>query len=333
MISRRKLLGGAAAGAAAVAGFPYVARGAPMVLKLPHATAEVHPAHKSAVLFKEELEKRLPGKVTVQIFPNRQLGDDRQNLESVMAGTTELAIASTVLVPLVAKRASYDAWQLPFLIRGYDHFYQLTQTSVADKILDDLEPAGAVGLAVHEIGQRNFLSATRPVKSTADFQGLKTRIVPVPLHKEIWEAVGTNPIGLPYGEVYSAMQTKVIDAVEINVSSILGENLWEVGKYLTLTGHYPWPSVLAVNKPFFDKQPPEIQKALREAGKASVRGTIDYAKNQDFNNRKDLQAKGIQIFELSDLDVMKKKVRPILDKWAARSPLIAEFIKTAETTS
>jgi C4-dicarboxylate-binding protein DctP len=321
-----------AAGAAAVTGFPAIVHSAPIVLKLPHATAEVHPAHISAVLFKEELEKRLPGKVRVQIFPNRQLGDDRQNLESVMAGTTELGLASTVLVPLVAKRASFDAWQLPFVIRDYDHFFQLTQTPIADKILADLDPAGLVGLAVHEIGQRNFLTATRPVKSTADFQGLKTRIVPVPLHKDIWEAVGTSPVGLPYGEVYSAMQTKVIDAVEINVSSILGENLWEVGKYLTLTGHYPWPSVIAANKPFFDKQPAEIQQALREAGKASVKGTTDYAKKQDLDARKDIQAKGVQILELSDLPAMKQKVRPILDKWAARSPLIAEFIKTAEAT-
>jgi C4-dicarboxylate-binding protein DctP len=322
-----------AAGAAAVTGFPAVVSSAPIVLKLPHATAEVHPGHISAVLFKQELEKRLPGKVRVQIFPNRQLGDDRQNLESVMAGTTELGLASTVLVPLVAKRVSFDAWQLPFVTRGYDHFFQMTQTPIADKILADLEPAGLVGLGIHEIGQRNFLTATRPVKSTADFQGLKTRIVPVPLHKEIWESVGTNPVGLPYGEVYSAMQTKVIDAVEINVSSILGENLWEVGKYLTLTGHYPWPSIIAANKPFFDKQPAEIQQALREAGKASIKGTLDYAKKQDLDARKDIQAKGVQIIELSDLPVMKQKVRPILDKWAARSPLIAEFIKTAEATN
>jgi C4-dicarboxylate-binding protein DctP len=332
MISRRSLLG-TAAGAAVVTGFPYVARGAPIVMKLPHATAEVHPGHISAVLFKQELEKRLPGKVTVQIFPNRQLGDDRQNLESVMAGTTELGLASTVLVPLVAKRVSFDAWQLPFVIRDYDHFYRLTETPVAQKILDDLEPAGLVGLAVKDIGQRNFLSATRPVRSTADFQGLKTRIVPVPLHKDIWEAVGTNPIGLPYGEVYSAMQTKVIDAVEINVSSILGENLWEVGKHLTLTGHYPWPSLIAANKPFFDRQPPEIQQALREAGRACIKGTLEYAKKQDLEARKDLQAKGVQIHELSDLPAMKQKMRPILDKWAQRSPLIAEFIKTAEATS
>ena len=70
----------------------------------------------------------------------------------------------------------------------------------------------------------------------------KTRIVPVPLHKAIWNAVGVSPVGLAYGEVYGALQTKVIDAVEINVSSMLGENLWEVGKHFTLTGHYPWHS-------------------------------------------------------------------------------------------
>jgi len=332
MISRRKLLS-TAAGAAVVTGFPYVARSAPTVIKLAHPTAETHPAHIGALLFKKELEKRVPGKVTVQIYPNRQLGDDKQNLEAAVAGTTEVTLSSTVLLPLVVKRASFDAWQLPFLIGGYDHFYKLTQAPIYQKFLDDLEPAGLVGLNITDVGRRHFLSAARPVKATADFVGLKTRIVPVPMHKAIWEAVGTNPVGLPYGEVYSALQTKVIDAVEINISSILGENMWEVGKNLTLTGHYAWPAAIMASKAFFDKQPKEIQQAMREAGQASVKGTLDYSQEQESKASKVLESKGVKISKLSDLNVMKQKVRPILDKWGQRSPLIVEFIKTAETTS
>lgn len=328
MINRRTFgLGLAAAGIAA----PHVARAqAPIRLRLAHATSEVHPGHIAALRFKEALEKLVPGRVNLQIFPNRQLGDDKPNLESTVAGTIDMCMASGVLFPLVTGRPALDAMQLPFLIRDYDHFGKLSLSPAGQAILDDLAGAGLVGLQMTDIGQRNFLSINKPVKKLADFQGLKTRIVPVPLHKAIWELAGTAPVGLPYGEVYGAMQTKVIDAVEINVSSILGENLWEVGKSLTLTGHYPWHSIVACNKAKFDSLPKEIQEAMRQAGRDSVMPTLAYAKEQDFSAREGLKAKGVQIFELEDLPEMKKKMAPLIDQYAAKSPLIANFVKAAQ---
>lgn len=328
MINRRRFgLGLAALGVAA----PAIVRAQSQIrLKLGHAAAEVHPGHISAMSFKEEIEKRTNGAIRIQIFGNRQLGDDKQNLEATVAGTIDLCSSSGILYPLVTGRPSLLAPQLPFLLKDYDHFSKLALSDAGQALLDDLAPAGLVGLQLTDIGQRHFVSAGRPVKKVADFAGLKTRIVPVPLHKAIWEAVGTAPIGLPYGEVYSAMQTKVIDAVEINVSSMLGENLWEVGKFMTLTGHYPWHNVLAVNKGVFDKLSPEHQKAMREAGRASTITTFNYAKNQDLTARDDLKKKGVQFLELEDLAEMKRKMAPLVEQFAKQSPLIDAFVKAAQ---
>jgi C4-dicarboxylate-binding protein DctP len=249
-----------------------------------------------------------------------------------VAGTIELAGCSGVLYPLVTGRPGLEAYQLPFLIRDYEHFTSLATSELGQKILDDLEPAGLVGLQTTDIGQRHFLTVGKPVKTLGDFAGLKTRILPVPLHKAIWEAVGTAPIGLPYGEVYGALQTKVIDAVEINVSSILGENLWEVGKFLTLTGHYPWHNVIVCNKAYFDGLPPEVQQAMREAGSESIGPTMVYTREQDFGARDDLKtSKGIEISELDNLAEMQEKVKPIIAQWSEKSPLIAEFVAKAQS--
>lgn len=334
LTTRRRALAVAGAAAATVA-MPWVARAQqkPIRMRLAHAANEVHPGHIATVQFKAALEKLLPGRVDIQIFPNRQLGDDKQSLESAIAGTIELAGASGVLYPLVTGRPALAAYQLPFLIRDYDHFTKLATSDLAQKMLDDLAPAGLVGLQTTDIGQRNFLSVSKPVKTVADFAGLKTRIVPVPLHKQIWEAVGTAPIGLPYGEVYSALQTKVIDAVEINVSSVVGENLWEVGKYFTLTGHYPWHNVIVANKTFFDGLPPDVQAAMRKAGRDSIVPTMEYTKNQDFAARDDLKKKGVQFAPLEDLPAMKAKVAPILGEWSKKSPLIAEFVTLAQASA
>ena len=329
MLSRRQF--GAGVMLAGVAA-PFVARAqSPIRLRLAHATAEVHPGHIAALRFKEALEKLVPGKVNVQIFPNRQLGDDKPNLEATVAGTLDMCMASGVLVPLVTGRVAFDAPQLPFIIKDYDHFTKLSLGPAGQALLADLEPAGLVGLQLTDIGTRNFLSVSKPVQKVADFAGLKTRIVPVPLHKSIWEAVGTAPVGLPYGEVYGALQTKVIDAVEINVSSILGENLWEVGKHLTLTGHYPWHSIIACNKAKFDTLPKDIQDAMRQAGRDSTAPTLQYAKEQDISAREDLKKKGVQIHQLQDLDDMKKKMAPLIEQYAKKSPLIDAFVKAALT--
>lgn len=331
MINRRNLIKtGAAIGA--TLSMPWVARAAGQKIRLTHAANEVHPSHKMATSFADALAKLVPGAFDLQIFPNRQLGSDKQNLESTVAGTIELANVSGILVPLVTGQTGLDSFQLPFLLRDYDHFGAVAKTDAFWAIHKDLEKAGLVGLATADTGQRHFLSAGDPVKTVADFAGLKTRIVPVPLHKAIWEAVGTSPVGLPYGEIYGALETKVIDAVEINVSSMLGENLWEVGKNFTLTGHYPWHSTTIVNKDFFDGLTPELQEAMREAGRQSIVESLAYAKDQDINGRDELRAKGVNIFELEGLDQMQAKVAPIVDQWGAKNPLIADLVKAARST-
>ena len=328
MITRRNLMKTTLAGSAVLA-MPWVARAAAQSIRFAHAANEIHPGHKIATSFAEALEELVPGAFDVQIFPNRQLGTDKQNLDSVTAGTIEMSNSSGVLFPLVTGRPGLDAYQLPFLIRDYDHFAAIAE--IVQKIHDDLQPAGLVGLATADIGQRHFLSVGEPVKTVAEFAGLKTRIVPVPLHKAIWEAVGTTPIGLPYGEIYGALETKTIDAVEINVSSMLGENLWEVGKNFTLTGHYPWHSTTTVNKAFFDGLSGELQEAMREAGRRSVTATLAYTKTQDNDGRDELRKKGVEIFELENLAEMQAKVAPIVDQWSEKSPLIGEFVKAARS--
>ena len=330
MITRRLLLqSGAALGATLAA--PHIARASGKMVRLAHATSEIHPGHVLATSFRDALEDILPGAFNVQIFPNRQLGDDKQNLESAVAGAIEVAMISGVLIPLVTGRPSYDAWQLPFLVRDYDHFEKLALSPIGQKLQDDLEEAGIIGLATADIGQRNFLSVNTEVRSVADMKGLKTRIVPVPLHKAIWEALGTAPVGLPYGEVYGALETGVIDAVEINVSSMVGENLWEIGKNFTLTGHYPWHASNVVSTGFWNTLSDEEKSAMREAGRRSVSATLAYAKAQDLAGRDELREKGVNIIELENLEEMRAAVAPLTAEWAARDPLIAEFVETAQS--
>lgn len=329
MLNRRQML--TASGSMAVAlSMPSILRADPVRMMLGHASAETHPNHIFALEFRKAVDALVPGALDIQIFPNRQLGDDKQALESTISGAIQLSTCSGVLFPMVTGKVALNAYQLPFLVRDYDHMEKMATSEIGAKLLADLDDAGIIGLGTVDIGRRNFLTTSKPVLSLGDFAGLKTRIVPVPLHKEIWEKMGTAPIGLPYGEVYGALETGVLDALEINVSSIIGENLWEVGKQFTLTGHYPWHAVMSVNRMVFDTLPAEVQQALRQAGRDAIAPTMAYAKKQDQDGLEELRAKGIQINQLSDLEEMRALMQPLVAEWSAKSPLIEEFVKVAQ---
>jgi len=328
MLNRRQFIGTAAAAGGMLAMPAIVQAGASSII-MAHAVNETHPAHMACVSFRDALEELVPGAFNVQIFPNRQLGDDKQCLESTMAGTMQACVASGVLFPLVTGIPSLDAYQLPFLVRDYDHFTKLATSEVGQKIMAELEGAGLLGVATVDIGQRHFATARKPVTRVADFSGLKTRIVAVPLHKEIWETLGTSPIGLPVGEIYAGLETGLVDALEINVSSMISENFWEVAKKFTLTGHYPWHAVTVVNKDYYNSLPAELQAAVTEAGLRSVAKTMAYTAKQDAEGREFLREKGVEFLTLEDPDNMRAKIVPLVDKWAGRSPLIAEFVAAA----
>jgi tripartite ATP-independent transporter DctP family solute receptor len=329
MITRRHLLQTSTAAVAGTLMAPHVARAAGKSVKIAHAANEVHPGHILATSFAAALEELMPGGFNINIFPNRQLGDDKQLLESTVAGSMDVTAVSGVLIPLVTGRQAMNAWQLPFLVRDYDHFGELALGPVGQKIQDDLRAAGLISLATADTGQRHFLSVKDPVSSIGDLSGLKTRIVPVPLHKQIWETLGTAPVGLPYGEIYGALETGVLDAVEINVSSMLGENLWEVGKNFTLTGHYPWHMTTIMSERYWNGLNDEEKAVVTEAGRRSVSATLDYAKTQDAEGRETLKSKGVEVLELSDLDAMRAKVSAMTTEWAAKDPLIAELVAAA----
>ncbi|MEX2453711.1 MAG: TRAP transporter substrate-binding protein [Rhodospirillaceae bacterium] len=313
--------------ALAVAG---TANAADITFKLAHGASDKHPFHKLAEYYKEAVEKKTGGKVSVELFPNRQLGDDIDVLKAARAGTVDAAIASSVLFPWIVKAQALDALQLPFLLTTYDNMSKMLQSESAQKMLASLDGIGLQGISIGEGGLRHFLSTKGPVRTLEDFKGQKTRIVPAALHKAMWEAVGANPTPVKYGEVYTALKTNLIDAVEINISSVETENLWESAKHLTTTGHYFWPGVLVHNKAKFDRLPEDVQTAMMEAGREIIGPQVAYTRDEEAETAERLKAKGVNIYPFDALPEMRKAMAPILAKWMESDPLIPEFVAAAE---
>jgi len=299
-----------------------------IVLRLAHGASPLHPFNELVEMFKRSVESKTDT-VEIRIFGARQLGGDKQVLEGSIAGTIDCSEASSVLYPLVVKKAAFDALQLPYLVNSYDNLGKMLSSETAMKMLASLDDVGLKGLSIGEAGQRHFLNRNGAVQTLAGFKGLKTRIVPVPLHKAMWEAVGANPVGIAYGEVYTSMQTNVIDAVEFNISSIESENLFEVAKDVSLTGHYFWPGVIACNKAKFDSLPAEAQKAMIDSGRQIIEPHVAYVKRHEKDAIARLEAKGVKIYPFDDLAQMQALMAPIVETWTAKDPLIGEYVAAA----
>jgi tripartite ATP-independent transporter DctP family solute receptor len=302
----------------------------PVTLRLGHAVFEAHPNHDTAVRFKEAVERLSNGEVKVDIYPARQLGDVKELMEGVQLGTVDLTVNSSSA--LATLEPSVDAFQLPGVIPNYEAFAALAVSNPARAIMDTLEKHDMVALGLYDGGQRHFLTVGEPVTAMEGFKGLKTRVAPVKLFLDVWSAVGTNPTPMAYGEVYSALETGTLDAVEINLTSIESEKFYEVAGGITLTGHYFWPSLLLVNKGVFDSLTPEQQQAMRDAAKEITEPQVMAVKALDEQVVAHLEELKIPVVtpDASFAAAFREAVKPVVDSYRAADPLIENFVVEAE---
>tara|TARA_R110002020_G_scaffold48818_2_gene139127 strand:+ start:10800 stop:11783 length:984 start_codon:yes stop_codon:yes gene_type:complete len=304
---------------------PSLASAQEVTLKLGHAAASTHIFQTGLEIFAEKVADKTGGNVKIEVYGDRQLGDDKQLLEGIQIGLIDGALVSSATLPLVLGAASFDALQQPFTVSSYEQLSKVLTSDLGDELLATLQDKKIKGVGFVDAGLRHFLSKDKPVTSLADFKGLKTRIVPIPLHKAIWETIGVNPIGMAYGEVYSALETGTIDAVEINVSSIKSESLFNAAKQVTLTGHYFWPGVIMISGAAWDKLSDADKAAVEAAGKEATTEAYALAATQDAETVTFLEANGVTINQLSDLDDLKALTAPVVTTWKEKDPLIAKF--------
>lgn len=310
--------------AALACALPLSAVAQDVTIKMGHAASSKHIFQDGLQIFADKVAEKTNGAVKVDVYGDRQLGDDKQLLEGLQIGLIDGALVSSATLPLVLGTGGFDALQLPFVVTSYDQMSGVLTSDLGDELLATLDEKSIKGVGFVEAGLRHFLAKT-PVGSTADFAGLKTRIVPIPLHKATWEAIGVNPIGMAYGEVYSALETGTIDAVEINLSSIQSESLYDAAQNVTLTGHYFWPGVIMLSGKTYDSLSDDQKAAVDAAGRETTAEAYALAASQEADTTAFLKENGVTITELSDLETMQGKTAPVVETWTTKDPLVAKI--------
>jgi C4-dicarboxylate-binding protein DctP len=235
----------------------------PIVIKFSHVVAPDAPKGKAALLFKERAEKYCNGRVRVDVYPNSELYNDKDEIEALQLGAIQMVAPSFAkFSPLGVKE--FEVIDLPFLFQDKATLRKITNGPIGRWLLAKLDSKGFTGLAFWDNGFK-IISANRPIKTPSDMRGLKMRIQPskvIQIQMQVWGAV---PTVFAFKDVYHALQTGAVDGTENPPSNMYTQRMYEVQKYATLTHHGYLGYVVVVNKAFWEDLPDNIRANLEKA--------------------------------------------------------------------
>ncbi len=219
-----------------------------------------HPQTLGLLVMKQYVEDKTGGNFVINVFPNSQLGAEEESLAQVQTGSLEMATAS--IGPVTTFQKKFFVLDIPFLFDSYNEAWMVMDSKVGQGLLASLEECGMKGLAYMENGYRHVTSSVKPITKVADFKGLKIRTMQAPMHMLNFQTLGANPTPVPFSELYLSMQQKIVDGQENPIANMWDLNMYEVQKYVSLTGHIYDGMPLVANLRWFSKLPAEYQEAL-----------------------------------------------------------------------
>lgn len=330
VISRREILKKAALGAAAATA------GASLAVKPAEADAiEMRfgsdspigaPHSKSAVVMKQLVEAQTNGRVKVTIFPDGQLGDNGAMLNSIKTGSLDAVLVDVAHLSVAVPEV--DVFNLPFLFKDIEHDIGFINSPEGMRIWPKINNAFACKVLAWAVdGSSDFLVKKRPVRTPADVVGLRFGLGSSKVQRDSILALGGIPTVLEFHELYTALETGLIDAVWRNPTDIVQFKLYQVTKYLTLSHHLAQPNALVVSNRFMATLGPEDQSVVRAAAKFAAEAQIKLVNVTEAANTALLQKYGIELIPLKDRKPFVDKMEPVYKETAAR--IGAELIEQA----
>ncbi|WGE50579.1 TRAP transporter substrate-binding protein [Actinobacillus equuli subsp. haemolyticus] len=219
--------------------------------------------HIAAKKFNELLQQKSNKGLKLSLFPDSTLGNAQTAISGVRGGTIDLAMSSSSNFTGLA--SELNVIDIPFIFKDRSHAYQVLDGEIGQTLLAKLEAHGLKGLAFWEVGFRGFTNSKHPVAKPEDIKGLKVRTNQNPMYIKAFSILGANPVPMPLSELYTALETKAVDAQEHPIGIVWSAKLYEVQKYFSPTNHGYTPLIVVINKAKFDALPAEQQKALSEA--------------------------------------------------------------------
>jgi tripartite ATP-independent transporter DctP family solute receptor len=281
-------------------------------LKLGHAINEQDVFHEAALKFEELVEARTNGELTVTIYPNAKLGDERNLLESLKMGTVDMGIITGG--PVINFLPSFGVLDLPFLFSTPEHAYKVLDGPIGENFFKEMEKLGWKGLAYGERGFRNLTNSVRPVEKPEDIKGLKIRVMQNPIYIDSFTALGANAVPMAWTEALTALQQGTIDGQENPLNVIVAYNINESNKYLSITRHAYAPNLILMSMRTWNKLSPEQRKVVSESAIEAAKHNRKIDNDMEAEWLQSLRDKGMQVSE-PDLSLFRDAVKSVYEKY------------------
>jgi tripartite ATP-independent transporter DctP family solute receptor len=280
-------------------------------------------------VFADALEQATKGQVKVKVFYSGSLSsNERELLEMAQSGATDFGIGATTYV--LGWAPSFKVFDLPYLFEGVEHFKKVVQGPVGERLAKQVEPHGVVLLTYILPGVRSIFNNVRPINSLGEAKGLKIRSMQSPVYVDMFTAMGMLPTAMPASELYTSLQTGVVDAAENDPASVVSWGWVDVIKYYSLDEHSISCNVMVMNKKQFESFPPNIQKAIREAGKKAEDYQLDYIQKATAENLEKIKAKGVKVNVITNKKPFQDSVKHIIAQYEKEiGPDIIQMVRDA----
>ncbi|MFZ3582397.1 TRAP transporter substrate-binding protein [Loktanella sp. DJP18] len=286
-------------------------------------SSDTHPDGYPTVVAVQEmgklLEERTGGRLCIEVFASAQLGEEKDTIEQTQFGVIDMNRVS--LGPFNNMIEETQVPSLPYIFRSVDHMHKVMDGPIGQQILDAFSDHDLVGLAFFDGGSRSFYNSEKPITAMEDLAGMKFRVMQSDMFVDMVSALGANATPMPYGEVYSSIQTGVIDGAENNWPSYDSSGHYEVAKYFTMDEHLIVPEVLVMAKSSFEALSAEDQEIVRQAAKDVVPVMRDLWAAREKESEDKVRAAGVEIITDIDKTPFIEAMVPVYEKYVTSDTL------------
>ncbi len=293
------------------------------VMYLAHTLPQTHPVHKGILEFQKALDEKSGGKLKVKIYPDGQLGSEREVLELLQIGS--VAVTKVSAATLSNFVPEYNVLGIPYLFRDKTHYFDVLEGKVGKSILEKGSKYWLRGLCYYDAGSRSFYTKNKAIRTPEDLKGLKIRVMNNQMAINMVNALGGSATPMAYGELYTAIQQGVVDGAENNPPSFVSSNHFEVSKYYTIDQHSSIPDVLIIGTKYWETLSEQEQQWIQEAADESAQAEKKFWAASVSVSMKKAKESGVEII-IPKKSLFADKTASVLEEFKKNNPSMEALV-------
>ncbi len=293
------------------------------VLYLAHSLPQIHPVHKGILEFQKALDRNSKGTLKVKIFPDSQLGSEREVLELLQIGSVAATkVSAATLSNFVPE---YHLLGIPYLFRDKQHQFDVLEGPIGKSILEKGSKFWLRGLCYYDAGSRSFYTSEKAIRTPDDLKGLKIRVMNNQMAINMVNSMGGSATPLSYSELYTAIQQGVVDGAENNPPSFVSSNHYEISKYYTLDQHSSVPDVLLIGTKYWKKLSEEEKIWVQDAADESAQAQKKFWNESVDESMRIAKEAGVEII-IPDKSLFAEKSKSVVTEFVKNYPEMAPIV-------